>query len=52
MAKFKDISDTRTGIAVISIDKDDPLKPIIISSENKENDIKVTGILMPCQLRK
>ena len=52
MAKFKDISDTRTGIAVMSIDKDDPLKPIVISSENKENDIKVTGILMPCQLRK
>jgi DNA polymerase III sliding clamp (beta) subunit (PCNA family) len=51
MAKFEQISDTRSGIATLSVNNEDPLKVIMISSNNNEYDIKATGLLMPCKLR-
>lgn len=51
MAKFAEISNPRTGIAILSVNKENPLACICINSKNEADSINTTALLMPIQIR-
>lgn len=51
LPRFAEISNPRTGIGILSVDKESPLSGIIITSDNNSDEIKTTALLMPIQLR-
>ena len=51
LSRFAEISNPRTGIGILRVDKESPLSGIIITSDNNSDEIKTTALLMPVQLR-
>lgn len=51
MARFEEIGNSRSGVSVITVSKENPEESILITANNNEDDIKVTGVLMPVRLR-
>lgn len=51
MARFADISNPKSKIGILRVNKEKPLNPMIITSENEIDQIKTTALLMPIDLR-
>lgn len=52
MTRFADISNPKTKIGILRVNKEKLLNPIFITSENEEDQIKTTALLMPIELRR
>lgn len=51
LARFADISSAKTSVGILRVNKEDPLKTIIITADDENDGINTTALLMPCQLR-
>ena len=51
IARFADISNPKSKIGILRVNKEKPLNPMIITSENEIDQIKTTALLMPIDLR-
>ena len=52
MTRFADISNPKTKIGILRVNKEKPLNPMFITSENEVDQIKTTALLMPIELRR
>lgn len=51
LARFASLSSSKDRIGILRVNKDDPLKCFIITSDDKEDGVKSTALIMPIQLR-
>ena len=52
MARFADISNPKSKIGILRVNKEKPLNPMFITSENEFDQIKTMALLMPIELRR